>query len=470
MYDSSRQPRTPCPRAADARAVPGGRFDVNGSLLRRTFAGAIPALTLRAARTAGSDGKPALLGGQPVRSRAKRFPGWPQLRREDEAGWLEVFRSGLWWRKEGRFVREFERAWAERVGARYCLAIANGTSALMAALHAVEVGPKDEVIVGPYTFIATVNAILSHYALPVFADTDPESAMIDAATIEAAITPRTRCILPVHLGGNMADMDRIMEISKRRGVAVVEDACQAVGAEWRGRKAATIGHLGCFSFHKLKNLSGAEAGALVSDDETLFRRAYGFHSHYRTPDEGAPDLKSCRNGVNLRMSEFQAAAMMAQMGRLDEQAKTRDSNAAYLDRMLLEKPGVAPARMYPGCTRNGYHLYMMRYNPEAMDGLGRERFIEALRAEGVPVSAGYTPLNKHPFLENTLNSRCFRAVYSRQEIDRWRERNHCPANDRLCNEGLWLAHNVLLGSRRDMEEIVAAIRKVQRNAAALARA
>ena len=438
-------------------------------MLRRTFAAAASALAVRGGQAGGIEGKAALLGGQPVRSQSSRFPAWPQVRTEDEAGWLEVFRSGRWWRKEGHFVRDFEKTWAERVNARHCLAIANGTSALMAALHAVDAGPKDEVIVGPYTFIATVNAILAHYALPVFVDTDPESAMIDAGKIEAAITPHTRCILPVHLGGNMADMDRIMQISKRRGVPVVEDACQAVGAEWRGRAAATIGHLGCYSFHKLKNLSGGEAGALVTNDDALFRRAYGFHSHYRTPDENAADPKLCRNGINLRISEFQAAAMMAQIQRLEAQARTRDRNAAHLSEMLREVPGVVPAKMYEGCTRNGYHLFMMRYNAEAMRGLPRERFIEAVRAEGVPISAGYSPLNKHPFLENTLNSRTFRAVYSKQEIDRWRERIHCPANDRLCQEGLWFAHTVLLGSRRDMEDIVAAIRKVQRNAEALRR-
>jgi dTDP-4-amino-4,6-dideoxygalactose transaminase len=167
------------------------------------------------------------------------------------------------------------------------------------------------------------------------------------------------------------------------------------------------------------------------------------------------------------MSEFQAAAMMAQIDRLEEQAKTRDRNAAYLTKMLREKPGVAPATMYAGCTRNGYHLYMMRYQAEAMSGLPRDRFIEAVRAEGVPIAAGYSALNRHPFLENTLNSRPFRAVYSKKEIDHWRERNACPANDRFCEEGLWFAHTVLLGTQRDMEEIVAAIRKVQRNADAL---
>ncbi|MCL4854644.1 MAG: DegT/DnrJ/EryC1/StrS family aminotransferase, partial [Bryobacteraceae bacterium] len=163
---------------------------------------------------------PALLGGEPVRR--KGFPPWPQPASADEKNWLDALRAGKWWRREGHYVRDFEKAWAERMDARYCLATTNGTSALMASLHALEVGPKDEVLVGPYTFIATINSIAAHYALPVFVDTDPESMMIDAGKIEAAITARTRCIMPVHLGGNVADMDRILEISKKRNIPVVE--------------------------------------------------------------------------------------------------------------------------------------------------------------------------------------------------------------------------------------------------------
>lgn len=167
------------------------------------------------------------------------------------------------------------------------------------------------------------------------------------------------------------------------------------------------------------------------------------------------------------MSEFQAAAMMAQMGRLDEQAKTRDENAAYLSKMLGEQPGVAPAKMYPGCTRNGYTLLhdalrQGRDGRVAPQALRRSR-PRRRHSDG----AGYTPLNKHPFLENTLNSRAFRAIYSQQDINRWRKRNHCPADDQLCEQGLWFSHNILLDSRAGMEDIVAAIRKVQRHAAAL---
>jgi len=435
-------------------------------LSRRALAGVGAAVALRRAGAQTTADRPALLGGTPVRT--ERFPSWPRSMPEDEKDWLEVLRTGRWWRQEGHFVRDFERAWAERLGARHCIATANGTSALMASLHALDVGPKDEVLVGPFTFIATINAILSQYALPVFVDTDPESMMIDAGKIEAAITPRTRCIMPVHLGGNMADMDRILEISRKHNLPVIEDACQAHLSEWRGRKASTLGHLGCFSFHKLKNLPGGEAGAVMTNDETLYRRAYGYHSHYRTPpNEGPADRAASRNGINLRMAEFQAAIMLQHLKRLEEQARRREQNAAYLGELLRQAPGVTPAKMYSGCTRNAYHIYMMRYDAEAFAGLPRARFLQAVRAEGIPLGPGYGPLNRDPFLENTLNSRTYRAVYTEQEIARWRERNHCPANDRLTQECVWFGQTVLLADKRDMEDIATAIGKVRRHAEAL---
>jgi dTDP-4-amino-4,6-dideoxygalactose transaminase len=431
---------------------------------RRFFLGAGSALALTPSSGRAADGKPALLGGEPVRKKA--WPSWPQTAPQDETSWLEALRACKWWRKEGHFVRDFEKAWAARMSAKHCLATANGTGALMASLHALEVGPKDEVIVSPYTFIATINAILAHYALPVFADTDPDTGVIDAGSIESRITSRTRCILPVHLGGNVADMDRIMEISKRRGIPVVEDACQAHLSEWRGRKVSTIGHLGCFSFQKFKNLPGGEAGAVITGDEALYRRAYGFHSHYRTPDEGPSDPAGC-NGINLRLAEFQASILLNQLTRLEAQAKRREENAATLTSLLKDIPGVKPARMYEGCTRNAYHLYMLRYDAEAFSGLTRASFLKAVQAEGAPISAGYGALNRDAFLENTLNSRTYRAVYTEQDVARWRERNQCPANDRLSRDGMWISQSALLAGRADMEDIAAAVRKVHSNAALL---
>ena len=432
------------------------------TLKRRTFLAAAGASGV--ARS--SSDTPALLGGEPVRRRP--FPSWPRIGATDEANWMEALRACKWWRREGHWVRDFEKAWGDKLGVRHVVATANGTGALMAAMSALEIGPKDEVLVTPYTFIATINAILAQYALPVFVDTDRATHMIDAAKIEAAITKRTRAIMPVHLGGNMADMDKILEISRRRGIPVIEDACQAHLSAWRGRAAGTLGELGCFSFQKFKNLPGGEAGAVVTNDEKFYLHAYGFHSHYRTPGENAPDLSSCRNGINLRMAEFQAALLVAQMERLEENARRREENAATLDRLLGEIGGIEPVKRYPGCTRNGYHLYMMRYDPEQFAGLSRSRFLEAVRAEGIPLAEGYGPLNRHPFLENTARSRMFRAVYTERELADWGERNrHLPANDQVTQEALWFSQNVLLGERRDMEEIAAAIAKVRRHAGKL---
>ncbi len=435
------------------------------TILRRTFVGVASAVALGAGTGRRTTDRPALLGGNPVRT--KKYPSWPQVRPGDENGWVDVLRACKWWRGEGRKVDEFEKAWAKRMGAGYCVATANGTSALMAALHALEVGPGDEVLVTPNTFIATINSILSTYALPIFVDTDRETQLIDATKLEAAITPRTRCILPVHLGGNVADMDTILAVSKKHNIPVVEDACQAHLSEWRGKPVSTLGNLGCFSFQKYKNLPGGEAGAVMTNNRDLYLSAYGFQSHYRTPGERAADLKTCRNGINLRMAEFQAALLLEQMKRIEANAKRRETNAALLGKLLEEVGGVTPVKMYDGCTRNAYHLYMMRYDPKAVAGLPRGRFIAALQAEGIPISAGYDHLNKHPFLEHTLNSRTYRAIYSTKDIARWKEQNHCPDNDEVSREALWLGQRVLLGNSGDMEDIAVAMKKVARHAEAL---
>ncbi|MBI4220304.1 MAG: DegT/DnrJ/EryC1/StrS family aminotransferase, partial [Chloroflexi bacterium] len=181
------------------------------------------------------------------------------------------------------------------------------------------------------------------------------------------------------------------------------------------------------------------------------------------------DFSYRARGTNLRMTEFQAALLMAQMTRLQEQSKTREQNAQYLTSMLKEIPGILPARMYDGCTRNAYHLYMFRYKKEQFANLPRSVFLKALRAEGVPASGGYAPLNKEPFLKNTLQSRGFQAIYSRERLARWEERNHCPENGRLCEEAVWFTQGMLLGSRRDMEQIAEAVRKIHASAGELAR-
>lgn len=433
-------------------------------LTRRKLLGAASAglFVTRVASPAGTD-KPAVLGGNPVRTAP--FPSWPVIAENDERAWTKVLRGGKWNRLDGDYARQFEETWATKLGAKHCLATANGTSALIISLNALGVGLGDEVIVPPYTFVATANAVLMQHAIPVFVDTDPETFQIDARKIEAAITSRTRCILPVHLGGSPADMDAILEIGRKHNLPVVEDACQAHLAEWRHRRVSTLGTLGCFSFQASKNLNSGEGGAILTNDSELYHVCQSFHNNGR--GDAGSGFGYVRNGANLRITEFQAALLLEQLKRVEDQSHRREQNAAYLTKQMAEIPGIRPARMYPGATRNAYHLYMFRYDRAQFANLPRAQFLKALEAEGIPCSGGYTPLNKEPFLKNTFDSRAYHAIYPAKRLAEWFERNQCPANDRLCEEAVWFTQTMLLGAREDMDQIADAVRKIQRQAGML---
>ena len=417
---------------------------------------------------AAASEKPALLGGTPVRGTP--FPAWPVVDEREEKALSDVLHGGKWYRGDGKTVSRFEEAYARLTGARHCIATANGTSALYASLAALDVAPGDEVILPPYTFVATLNAVFLQYALPVFVDSDPETFQMDARKLESAVTERTAVIMPVHLGGNACDLDAILDVGRRRKVPVLEDACQAHLGEWRGRKLGTLGAAGCFSFQASKNLNSGEGGAILTSDDDLAGRCWAFHDNARArrgAGYGTPPLGG--RGANLRLTEFQAGLLLAQMTRLEAQSKVRDENARYLTAQLREIPGILPARMHEGCTRNAWHLYMLRYQAERFAGLPRDRFLKALSAEGIPCSGGYTPLNKQPFVQATLASRAYRRVFPPEVLAGWEEKNRCPANDRLCEEAVWFTQTMLLGPRQDMDAIAAAVRKIHASAAELAR-
>jgi perosamine synthetase len=173
--------------------------------------------------------------------------------------------------------------------------------------------------------------------------------------------------------------------------------------------------------------------------------------------------------TNVRMTEFQGALLLTQMEGAEERAQTRSANAQYLSSMLREVPGIVPARMYEGCTRNAYHIYMFRYQPEKFANLSRHKFLKAMAAEGIPCAGGYSPLNKAGFIQEALNSRPYVRVYGKPAIEKWMERNQCPENDKLCEEAIWIMQNVLLGPRSDMDEIAAAVRKIHKYAGELAK-
>ena len=439
---------------------------------RRRFVGASSLLAGTAAlhnpAARASNGKPALLGGAPVKADA--FPGWPVADATDENAVVDVLRSGKWGRGGGAKVLKFEQLFANLMAAKVCLATSSGTTALLASLNALDIGPGDEVIVPPYTFIATINVVLACHALPVFVDTNPDTFQIDASKIDAAITERTRAVIPVHLGGSTFDVDAVHAVARKRNLAILEDSCQSHLAEWRGKRTGSFGNLGCFSFQASKNLNSGEGGAILSSSEELIEKCYTFHNNGRSRKQAGYDFSYPNRGLNLRMTEFQAGLLATQMARLEAQSDRRRSNGQYLTSLLKEIPGITPAAMHDGCTRNAYHLYMMRYDARQFAGLPRATFLKALGAEGIPASGGYYPLNKEPFLKNAFAGRGFQTIYSKQRLARWDDQNHMPANDKLCTEAVWLTQNMLIGPRRDMDQVAEAVRKIREHAGELLKA
>lgn len=437
------------------------------TFLRRSAVGAAMAAASSPWGNSNPSEKPALMGGAPVRKAP--FASWPQIQGNDKAVWKDVLEKKGWCRLNGDYVNTFEKSFAQMLGASDCIATSSGTTALFSSLNALGVGPGDEVIVSPYTFVASVNVILLQHAVPVFIDTDRMSFQIDAEKIEAAITERTKCIMPVHLGGYPANMDKILAVAKKHNIPVLEDACQAHLAEWRGVKVGAVGDLGCFSFQVTKNLSGGEGGAITGSNEDLMDRCFSFHSNGRER-KNTYGFRYLHNGVNARMTEFQGAVLTQQMTRIEQQSKRRSENADYLTSLLGPIAGIHPAKLYDGVTQSAYHLYMLRYDPNQFSGLSRDKFASAMQKEGIPCSTGYSPLNKEPFLKETLYTPGYQTIYGKDYIDKWFQNNQLPENDRLCEEAIWFLQFMLLGERSDMEQIAEAILKIQNHSAELNKA
>lgn len=424
--------------------------------------------TTRAEGVASSD-KPAILGGKPVRT--QKPVAWPIYDEHEDKALLDTLHTGKWFRGSGKNVATFEQTFAKAAGAKNCVATNSGTSALFSSLNAVGVSAGDEVIVAPYTFIATVNVILLHHALPIFVDTDPETFQINPAKIEAAITDRTAAILPVHLGGSPADMDGILAVAKKHNLPVVEDTCQSHLGEWRGKKLGTLGDTGCFSFQASKNLNCGDGGAVLTNNDRLAERCYSFHNNCRSRQFPETDWNSrSSRGGNLRMTEFQAAILLAQFARLESQMQTREQNAIYLRSIIKYIPGITPTKTYEGCTRNAYHLFMYSYDKEKFAGLSRKQFLKALAAEGITCHNGYEMLNKEPFIQETLKTKSYQRLFPTATLSGWLDRTQCPANDKLSEISCWFPQTVLLGPRSDMDQIAEAMRKIQAHAGEIAKA
>jgi dTDP-4-amino-4,6-dideoxygalactose transaminase len=440
---------------------------------RRKFlgvaAGALTAASVspKSAMRRRSANKPALLGGTPVHTGT--WPAWPEWRQDWEPSILQVLRSGVWYRGSGDQVPRFEAAYAELLGAKRCLATASGTTALIVGMHVLDVDAGDEVIVSPFTFNASYNAILLLKALPVFADTDPATLTMDAGSIETRITERTRAIMPVHIYGMPCDMDPIMAIAAKRRLGVIEDACQAWLADYQGRKCGTIGDLGCFSFQNSKHLPSGEGGAITGNSDDLIDRAGSFHDCGRPYGGFKGPRPNFTRGGNFRMQHFQAAMLLQQFDKLRDDTARRRENAARLTASLKGISGIRPARL-PENSQAVWHLYPFRYDAEKFQGLSREKFIRAMRAEGIPCSTGYQEQYFDGLLDEAIASRGFKRLFSARRLKDYRDSfQELKGNREVCATTVAMTQNVLLAQPADIDHIVGAIQKIQAHGADLAR-
>ncbi len=417
---------------------------------------------------AAESDKPALLGGKPMHTGG--WPSWPQWREEWEPEIIKILRSGRWYRGSGDgMISEFEAGYAKLLGAKRCLGTASGTTALITSLYVMGLDAGDEVIVSPYTFIATYNTVLMHKALPVFADTDPETLTMDPNSIESRITDRTRLILPVHIYGMPCDMDPINALATKHGLGVVEDACQAWLAGYKGKKCGTLADLGCFSFQNSKHIPSGEGGAITSDNEELLDRCVAFHNCGRSAGSFRGDGCFTR-GTNFRMQHFQAAMLFQQFDKLVQETKIRQENAAYLASGLNDIPGITPVRL-PERSEAVWHLFAMRYDAKQFNGLTRGGFMKALRAEGIPSSNGYSEQYYDGLLDEAIASRGFQRLFSAQRLRDYRDSlQDLRGNRQVCETTVALSQNLLLSPRSEMDQILAAMRRIQTHSAELAKA
>jgi dTDP-4-amino-4,6-dideoxygalactose transaminase len=404
--------------------------------------------------------KLAIAGG--TKARTAPFPSWPVYDDRDLRALEGVLRSGTWG-IGGKQVDAIEERFAAFQDARHGVAVCNGTVALEVALRAAGIGAGDEVIMPAYTFMATPAAALAVNALPVFADIDPGTYTMDPVDAARRVTKHTKALMPVHVFGCPADMEAFRELAKKHGLVLIEDACQAWGAAWRGTKVGALGAFGAFSFQSSKNLNCGEGGMLLTNDDALHELAWSYHNCGRVKTGKWYQHEVL--GLNFRMTEFQAALLLAQLERLPEQTARRSENALHLDGKLAGIEGILPPGRRPEVTAHANHIYVLRYDRRRFGGVTRERFIEALAAEGIPCGSGYVPLYSEGFMRNLVKDAHLSGLYG-DRIDY--ARVSLPVTERACREeSVCLYQSILLGERRDMDDIAAAIAKIRENVAEL---
>jgi dTDP-4-amino-4,6-dideoxygalactose transaminase len=404
----------------------------------------------------------AVSGGTPVRSTP--YPEWPSLDESDVDAVTAVIRGGQvgGFPEPGPKAAEFGAGFAAYQGAAHGIVMANGTVTMEVALKALGVGWGDEVIIPALTFAATPYAAMAAGALPVFVDVEPERWTIDPDLVEAAVTPRTRAIMPVHLGQQMADMDRIMEIARRQDLFVVEDCAHAHGQRWRDQGAGCIGDFGSFSHQSTKILTAGEGGTLTTQDERLARLAHSLIDCGRPKDAAETEYTF---GANYRLGELACALLVNGLRRFPAQQELRARLGEHFERLAAGIPGVTIKHRDPRITRWSFYRYIFEIDPDAFAGATNEQVAEALEAEGVPAEVQYPPMSRYDLFQPS-RSRLPVAVEHADRLDP--TRMSFPVAEAAGERtAVYLNECIFRSDDAGIEHAVEAIAKVQRHAAEL---
>jgi dTDP-4-amino-4,6-dideoxygalactose transaminase len=371
-----------------------------------------------------------------------RIPKWP-LATDRELRLVREVLEGSQWGGWNQIVERFEKSFAAYQHCAYGVSCANGTLALEMAMEAADIGPGDEVIVPAISFVSTATAVSRAGAMPVFVDIDPYSFNIDPARAEAAAGPRTKAIVPVHFGGPMADMDRLMDLARRRSLIVIEDAAHAHGAEWNGKRAGSFGLAGAFSFQNGKVMTSGEGGILLTSDQAFAERARSFANQGRRAGENY--FLHFTLASNFRISALQAAVLVAQLERLDSQIAERRRNEEFLRAELAGVEGLTFQQVPRAVNRHPHYLLLGRIDAERF-GATRDDFHRALTSAGVPC----TPFYPHTLYQNPL----YRDGGCRVEP--------CPVAEACVRDAFWFPHRLLMADEETLREVAALIRKLRR--------
>jgi dTDP-4-amino-4,6-dideoxygalactose transaminase len=404
----------------------------------------------------------AIHGGVPVRTRP--WPAWPEHGAAERDALARVLGSGNWggFPSPNTEARAFAAEFAAFADSAHAVPCANGTFSLALALQAARVPPGSEVIMPAYTFVGTAGGIIAAGCVPVFADVDPDSYCLDPRAVEAALSPRTAAIMPVHLACSLADMDALGGIAARRALLVVEDCAHAHGAKWRGKAAGSLGQLGSFSLQSSKLLTAGEGGVVTTSDATHAARLWSLVNCGRK-EPGFDAFPEQMLGYNLRMTEWQAAIARAQLERLPEQNARRAKQVERFEREIARVPGLRPLARDPRVTARTSYQLVLRYDRDAFAGVPRDHLILALRAEGVSCSGRfYTPLVEDPlFAPDPYTNPLSRAgvSYAGQAFP--------VAHRAAFDESIWLPHELFLGGDAEVDDLVQAFSRLSRHASEL---